>query len=517
LQRKGEIIEQKYVEEVDYGNLEIGDAWTQKELPQTEVSLKPFKTATREIFPIPSDNKDEFVNFLSNTVNQSQAIVCLSSYMMQQSALTNAILAAASRGVRIYVLTSGEEELARDDTDMDDVDKAKLKDYKQLLNSMAGQVLIRTAPHFHAKFLLVDPQAEHGTGVMMTCNATLDAMTGKNFEVATTLTVAEVTSFFSQFVRAFWQESKHELLRAGELSDVRQAPKSVSFGQIKHPATFTGCTTLRERVQGLIDSAEKTIVATGWSFGAKHEIIASLSKAIERGVKVKIFSRVAFGNTEALAALAAKGAMVEGHDRYHAKMLIADSNSLLMTSNFTERGLDTGFETAVELKCEETDALIAIVNHWESLCDWRLHPNLKLKDATPLILSKTASTKKLDVFKVSDAVTKDLPAHAIISLDEPLYKPLFEATNPNIPPAGNMYKKVIYTWRVSPAVLPTRAYRVESERDSLPLYRTPNGEYFVAVFRWEDVETARRLANKWKAKIVLQKRKGEFDQSQIRP
>jgi cardiolipin synthase len=516
LERKGEITEQRRTEVVDYGNLEIGDAWTQKDVSCAEAPLKPFKTSKREIFPIPGDNKEEFINFLSSAVDESQEMVCLSSYMLQKSALTDAILAASSRGVRTYVLTSGEEELARGDTDMDDVEKARLEEYKHLLNSMAGEVLIRTAPHFHAKFLLVDPLAGRRRGVMMTCNATLDAMTGRNFEVATTLTEAEVTSFFSQFVRAFWQESKHELLRAGELSDIRQAPKSVCFGEVKHPATFAGCATLRDHVQRLIDSAETTVVATGWSFSPDHVVVTCLSKAINRGVKVRIFSRVTFGNTEALAALAARGASVQGYDRYHAKMLITDSNkSLLMTSNFTERGLDSGFETAVELEGEETDALVTMVNRWELLCGWRLQSSLKLKDATPKVLWKTVPSKKLDALEVNDILTKDLPTHTIISLGEPPYKPSFEAANPNIKSTSQMYKKVTYTWRVSPPVLPPRAYQVQSVKDSFPLYRTANGEYFVVVSRWEDVETARRLATEWKAKIVLQNKKGE--QSQIRP
>src|SRR5208283_1616039 len=157
----------------------------------------------------------------------------------------------------------------------------KVEGYRQLLNSMAGRILIRTAPHFHAKFLLIDPHSGQGEGVMMTCNATIDAMTGRNFEVAVSLTQDETISFFAQFVRAFWQEAKHELLRPGVLSDVPPTPESVSFGGVTHPATLRGCTTLRGRVEQLIASAQKELVATGWTFGSDSGVTAALEKALE--------------------------------------------------------------------------------------------------------------------------------------------------------------------------------------------------------------------------------------------
>lgn len=502
--QKGPITEQKESQEVNYGTLNIGDAWTQKEQSQDHSTLSPFKTARRMIFPIPSENKAAFIEFLSSAVNQSKEMICLSSYMIQQSPLTDALLAAASRGIRVYILTSGEEELERVDTEMDDVEKAKIEEYKHLLNRMAGQVLIRTAPHFHAKFLLVDPKAENGRGVMMTCNATVDAMTGRNLEVAVSLTKTENASFFSQFIRAFWIEAKHELLRAGELNDVLQPPKSISFKQVTHPATLSGCTTLRERVKELIDSAEKTIIVSGWSFGTNHSILEALTKAAERGVAVKVFARVAFGNTEALAALVAKGANVQGHDRYHAKMVIADSSkALLMTSNFTERGLDTGFETGIELEGDEISALITIASQWESICEWKLCRNLQLRYATRQIRKKNAVTKKIEFVEVNDSTTKELAPHTLLSLDAARYQPSFDSANPNALTTGKLFKQVLYTWRISPPILPSRAYPVPQAKERLPLFRMPSGESFVTVRNWEDVEIAKPIAAKWKARIVL--------------
>ena len=119
----------------------------------------------------------------------------------------------------------------------------------------------------------------------------------------------------------------------------------------------------------MIDSARRTVTVSGWSFGINHPILDSLAKAGKRGVVVKVFARVSIGNTEALATIVAKGVSVQGQDRYHAKMVTADSNkSLLMMSNFTEKGLDSGFATGVELEEDEIQTLAFIADQWEHIC-----------------------------------------------------------------------------------------------------------------------------------------------------
>lgn len=502
-QRTGPIAEQKEIQEVDYSNLNLGDVWIKKEYVTTQMLPAEFKLSNRVIFPIPSADKEALVKYLTNMVNQATDLICLSSYMIQKSDLTNALLSAAKRGVRVYILTAGEEELERLDTDIDDVEKEKVEGYKILLNTMAGQVLIRTAKHFHAKFLIVDTKTEKRKGVMMTCNATVDAMTGRNLEVAITLNSSEIVSFFAQFTRAFWLEAKHELMTAGKLDDILEHPKSIFFQQVTHPATLSGYLTLQERVKSLIETAEKTVIVTGWSFGANHPILESLAKASERGVTVKVFTRIAFGNTESLIALVTKWVTVQGHDRYHAKMVIVDSNkALLMTSNFTEKGLDSGFETGIELQADEIQILSAIINQWEHLCEWKLCHNMTLKAATAQIRKKNTSNKKMDIIEVNNSTTKEITPHYITSLNNMQYKISLDAFNPNRAASSKLFKQVTYTWRSIPPVLPKRAQPVQKAKEKLPVYRLPSGETFVTVKNWEDIQTAEPIATRLKAKIV---------------
>jgi phosphatidylserine/phosphatidylglycerophosphate/cardiolipin synthase-like enzyme len=185
--RQGPITEYTGSQEVDYGDRDLGRIWVQRNVTPAKSEPKPYETAGRTLIPILPDSNGEFIRTLAAAVRKAKDVVCLSSYMIQQSELTKALLEAALRGVRVYVLTAGEEELSRVDTEMDDIEKAKLDEYKGLLNSLAGQVLVRTAPHFHAKFLLVDPSERGANGFLMTCNATVDAMSGKNLEVSLSL------------------------------------------------------------------------------------------------------------------------------------------------------------------------------------------------------------------------------------------------------------------------------------------------------------------------------------------
>jgi phosphatidylserine/phosphatidylglycerophosphate/cardiolipin synthase-like enzyme len=501
--RQGPIAEYTGSREVDYGDRDLGRVWVQRSVTPAVARPEPDQAAGRTLIPILPDSNGKFIGTLAAVVRKAKGAVCLSSYMIQQSELTRALLEVSSRDVRVYVLTAGEEELSKIDTEMDDVEKAKLDDYKALLNSLAGQVLVRTAPHFHAKFLLVDPGDNDASGFLMTCNATVDAMSGKNLEAASTLTEAEVRSYFSQFVAGFWRESKHELLRPGELSGAHPAPPGIAFGRVVHPATFEGCTTLKERVTGLIDSAKERVVVTGWSFGAGHMVVASLEKAVARGVSVKVFTRPTSANSEALASLASKGAVICGHDRYHAKMVIADGRqSMLMTSNFTERGMDGGFEAGVELGEEQTRALAALAGYWDSFCGWELRQAAKLRDATPLVRREAPTTKKMDVVEVQEQSTNDMGSHNMASLEEPEYNPKVELASPNGPGATRLSKKVRYTWRVIPPTLPPQAAPVNEKEAPFPVYRVPKGGTFIVVTNWEDVEGAKAFASKLKAKMV---------------
>jgi phosphatidylserine/phosphatidylglycerophosphate/cardiolipin synthase-like enzyme len=260
---------------------------------------------------------------------------------------------------------------------------------------------------------------------------------------------------------------------------------------------------LRETVKEIINSAKNKLIVSGWSFGRDHEVIKLIRTTAERGVNVRVYARVSYGNTEALAALVSSGVTVRGHDRCHAKMVLADSNrALLMTSNFTERGLDTGFETGVELEGDEINALLTIANSWETVCEWNLQNSLQLRNATKQIRKKNPASKKIDLIEINDNTTKPLAPYYVQSLDL-IQNRSFEKDNPNAITTNRQFKRVTYTWKFIPPTLPPRAFISSQAKERVPLYKLPSGETFVTVNNWEEIDIAKPIAAKWKAKIVL--------------
>ena len=115
--------------------------------------------------------------------------VVLVSFLFADRDIEDALLRAFGRGVRVYVLIASEARLGREEPD-GEFDKRVLDEHKSMLNRLAGYVLFRSAAHFHAKAVVIDP--EHSPqGVLLTCNLTKEALE-RNEEMAVKLTASEV-------------------------------------------------------------------------------------------------------------------------------------------------------------------------------------------------------------------------------------------------------------------------------------------------------------------------------------
>jgi len=208
----------------DLSTEELGVCWVNNSKSNGNTPYDPetsvYRSGEREVI-IPSKN-GALLTAIKAMVRNAKEMVCVSSFLIQQSRMTDALLEAANRGVAVFVLTAREDDLKKADDDFVDFERERIKDHIALLDQFAGKVLVRTSECFHAKYVLVDPRSEDPSGIMMTCNATVDPMFGSNIEVALTLTSSEVRSFFAHFLRGFWAMADHELLERGELRGVKK-------------------------------------------------------------------------------------------------------------------------------------------------------------------------------------------------------------------------------------------------------------------------------------------------------
>ncbi|MEN8217622.1 MAG: phospholipase D-like domain-containing protein [Pseudomonadota bacterium] len=125
-------------------------------------------------------------------IDHAQDTVMLMSFLMADEALEDALMNAAKRGVRVYVLLAAENRLEKEPAADAEFDQKVLAQHKTMLDRLAGQVLVRSAPNFHAKLVLIDTQA----GFLLTANLTKEALQ-RNEELAVVLTPPEIQSAFT--------------------------------------------------------------------------------------------------------------------------------------------------------------------------------------------------------------------------------------------------------------------------------------------------------------------------------
>jgi len=210
---------------------------------------------------------------------------------------------------------------------------------------------------------LIDPKSLQAQGMLMTCNMTTDPMTGGNIELASMMQPGEIRSAFAHFVSGFWNVATHEYLNNSELSPKKNTPDSIRFGEVGIPATSSDVTTIRKNLISLIKTAEYELFLSSWSFDEHHDVSRSCMEALDRSVKIMVFTRPSDRNLSFLTCLKKAGADVFCHSRLHAKFLIADrKRGMIMTSNFTSLGLDSGFELGLELDKNDSTALYHIMD-----------------------------------------------------------------------------------------------------------------------------------------------------------
>lgn len=151
---------------------------------------------------------------LCRLCDEAQETIMLCSFLLADRELEAALVRAALRGVRVYLLTASETRLEKDLAEGQDFDRRTMDAHKRLLDELAGRVLVRSAEHLHAKFLMVDvTQSARRRGVVLTSNLTHEALK-RNWELAAFLPAEAVAPLWRLFTWAFWEQAQKELLVA---------------------------------------------------------------------------------------------------------------------------------------------------------------------------------------------------------------------------------------------------------------------------------------------------------------
>ena len=135
---------------VSYEDETIPICWNKRE----DVAHKRTEKIHQKLGIYQSGPDKELLGNLIKLIEKAKKVVCISSFVIQPGELTDAMLAAARRGVRVYLNTASENKFEKDVADMEGFDERMYKQHISLLDEFAGRIMVRTAGHFHSKFIL---------------------------------------------------------------------------------------------------------------------------------------------------------------------------------------------------------------------------------------------------------------------------------------------------------------------------------------------------------------------------
>ncbi|WP_434424249.1 phospholipase D-like domain-containing protein [Nannocystis pusilla] len=457
-----------------------------------------------------------FRQALLDGIAAAREVVLVASFLLADRGLADALIAAAARGVRIYVLTASEQRVARL-LDEDDSFEARMSDeHKRLLADLAGKVLLRSADHFHAKFLVIDPNTAPQAW-LSTANfnrALIDSV-----ELGVWLEGQAAKDLAAWFAWAFWQESERELVARDRLAVVERAPAIPPVpGSDLVCATTRSQTGLRDAVLDLVRRARKEIWVSSYGLDVAHSVVAALLDAATRKVQVHVLTRPRPAVGAAVAALAGAGARVYAHDKLHAKAIVSDAGAMIMTANLEPHGLDRSFEVGVRLSASRAAGLLQTLRQWAAEFPWEYAAAcLRGQHLGELCLADKGLRDGLRQV-VAEEVIQSGNVAASDALD------LTRAHEPKftVPAPGARFpQQVRFAWRVVPPRLPGKATelrrrleREEAGKDGKPRkvveehpHEPPayeqGGQRYVLLRTLTEREQARRLAELLKAKVVL--------------
>ena len=463
----------------------------------------------------------------------AERIAVVHSFLLADRGVEDAMLEAAGRGVRVYMLLASEARLDREPGD-GEFERRVLAEHEDMLGRLGGHVLIRSAPHFHAKLVLVDPDGI-AEGLLLTANLTREALE-RNEELAVELTPEEVKEAAALVRWALWESAEHEMADPNEFRAVKP------LGCIEHPApasrvlaTTASATQLREAAADVIEGASEELVVASFGWDAGHPVVERLCARAREGLSLTVLARV---RPRAMPALAQSGARVLGFRWLHAKVLSADSGqALVMSANLEEHGLDGGFELGLRLERKRAEELRMRLERWSARAEWELRPAPALGDVVGA--ARVWHDGELIDLDVTSRLHIDLGTVTAASADT-LIAPL-EPEPPRtdaLPQPGHAAHELECRWLVqppglhpkavevtrTPAVLqraidagvigvanpkvkeaqaPAAGERAKRTPHEPPVFREPSGRLVVAIRSPKDVPSAREVAAEVEAAAIV--------------
>ncbi|MCF2136447.1 MAG: phospholipase D-like domain-containing protein [Candidatus Thorarchaeota archaeon] len=491
--------EKKFTYHVDNSDKTVTSAWFGREVKSWEIDLQ-----SRVLMGGKSGGS--LKRKVLEIITKSKEVIALCSFILGDKEIIDALMDAAGRDVRVYILTASEQRLRQSmSNDPDDLQERMRKEHESMLDLLAGTVLLRDA-ETHAKFIISDSKTDNRMGVLSTANFTTEAF--EHPELGVVLNNAEISHLYKIFVSAWWTLAEHELLGKKRLNNIRPIVPPIDddvdrlISQIgSFRITFPHRkTSLREEIIRLIRESATTIYISTYGISDDDdEVYTQLEDALASGKSVNLLIRPRAKTTPIVERLVRKGAEVRGLDWLHAKVVVSDTvkgvNALIMTANLEKISLQDGYEVGFILPKRHAVTLLKIIKHWWDNANWDYALSRRYRDCVGKYMifhngqPEQRTIKKKRVVDLGEIALADLA-------DYYSFRPNFPETNDAI--------AVTYQWKITPPILPSICKPItDSKYPHLSLWERKKGKLYIAIKSEKELKEVLSVDRPPNAKIVL--------------
>ena len=470
--------------------------------------------------------------YVVDLLNKAQKNIVICSFLLAHQAIEDAIFQAAERGVRVYLMMASEQRLEK--TSDDEFSKKCEQQHIAMLKRLAGKVLIRSAPHYHAKAVLIDALGEdnfNAKGILLTANITHEALE-RNEELAVILprqAIDELTKFFRW---GFFDEVQHQMLDNQKFVSI--AKKTIEYPQNHQVMCFTSSqeNSILNNALQIIEQAKQEVIIASFGFDENHQLIQKLCKKAKQGVLVKVLTRIRPSNMNALMFLHNAGVKIYGFKWLHAKAIWVDGQTaMVMSANLQKHGLNEGFEIGICLNGQTVQSLKSCLDYFMATAQYQLTQNLPVGDylgELKLWENNQFTDVELQLEKTENL--SDVIADCTSDLSKNIELPKSDWRK-------SLAQTMVYQYQVTAPTLPSNAKEIfleekrpkpiekkeQNKKDDKKIkpefdiikraYHPPvfvnNGQHYIAISQANDLNLAVELRNKQfpNAKIVLKREK----------
>ena len=300
------------------------------------------------------------VGRVAEIIQGADEVAIASSFLLADNRIEHALADAHWGQKRCYVMMAAASRLRQDIGN--EFDRMAHDRHIETLKSIAGKALVRSSDDFHAKIVLADPGSDEPRGLFLTANLATEGLE-RNQELFVELEPDEIREAESVLRWAFWERSAHEL--AGDkLRDCKPLGK-IKPVESKKILQTEPHRTIKRKIMEILDGRPKKIIVASFGWDAGHTVVEKLCSLSRQGTSVTVLTRSGRKSTHAaLVKMKMANIRILGFSWFHAKAIISDSHTLVMSANIGEHGLEKGFELGLTLEGERAEEVKKTVSGW---------------------------------------------------------------------------------------------------------------------------------------------------------